>query len=70
MYCSTGEMHDPDKRAEELQAIRAMGYRCAKLRVKSVELKDDIRQIEVVRKHGDDFMLGVDANPWAGLSRS
>ena len=63
VYCSTGEMHDPDKRAEELQAIKAMGYRCAKLRVKSVELKDDIRQIEIVRKKmGGDFMLGVDAN--------
>jgi L-alanine-DL-glutamate epimerase-like enolase superfamily enzyme len=63
VYCSTGEMHDPDRRVEELQAIRAMGYRCAKLRVKSIELKDDIRQIEVVRKKmGDDFVLGVDAN--------
>ena len=32
VYCSTGEMHDPDKRAEELQAIRAMGYRCAPMK--------------------------------------
>ncbi len=62
-YCSTGEMRDPDRRAEELIAIREQGYRCAKLRVKSIELKDDIRQIEVVRKKlGDDFVLGVDAN--------
>jgi len=63
VYCSTGEMHDPDRRAEELMAVREMGFRSAKLRVKSIELKDDIRQIEVVRKKiGRDFMLGVDAN--------
>lgn len=63
VYCSTGEMHDPDKRAEELVAVKEMGYRCAKLRVKSVKAEEDIRQIEIVRKKmGDDFMLGVDAN--------
>ena len=63
VYCSTGEMHDPEQRADEILAIREKGYRCAKLRVKSVELKDDIRQIEVVRKRvGRDFVLGVDAN--------
>ncbi|MGV7929073.1 MAG: mandelate racemase/muconate lactonizing enzyme family protein [Spirochaetota bacterium] len=63
VYCSTGEMHDPEQRAEEVLAIKERGYRCAKLRVKSIELKDDIRQIEVVRKRvGKDFVLGVDAN--------
>lgn len=63
VYCSTGEMHDPERRADEILTIRERGYRCAKLRVKSVELKDDIRQIEVVRKRvGKDFVLGVDAN--------
>lgn len=63
VYCSTGEMHDPDKRADELMAAKEKGYRCAKLRVKSIEPADDIRQIEIVRKKmGDDFMLGVDAN--------
>lgn len=63
VYCSTGEMHDPEQRAEEVLAIKERGYRCAKLRVKSIELKDDIRQIETVRKRvGKDFVLGVDAN--------
>jgi len=63
VYCSTGEMHDPYKRAEELIAVKEKGYRCAKLRVKSIKPEDDIRQIEIVRKKiGDDFMLGVDAN--------
>ncbi|MCJ7556658.1 MAG: mandelate racemase/muconate lactonizing enzyme family protein [Gammaproteobacteria bacterium] len=63
VYCSTGEMHDPEQRIDELLAIQERGYKTAKLRVKNIELKDDIRHIEVVRKGmGDDFGLGVDAN--------
>jgi len=63
VYCSTGEMRDPAQRVEGLQEMKKKGYRCAKLRVKSVKLEDDIRQITEVRKGmGDDFVLGVDAN--------
>jgi len=63
VYCSTGEMHDPEQRVDELLAIKERGFKTAKLRVKNIELKDDIRHIEVVRKGiGDDFGLGVDAN--------
>jgi L-alanine-DL-glutamate epimerase-like enolase superfamily enzyme len=62
-YLSTGEMHDPEKRIEELLSMKERGFKTAKLRVKNVELADDIRHIEVVRKGvGDDFVLGVDAN--------
>jgi D-galactarolactone cycloisomerase len=62
-YCSTGEMHQPEKRVDELLAMKERGFKTAKLRVKNNELKDDIRQIEVVRKGvGDDMVLGVDAN--------
>lgn len=63
VYCSTGEMHEPERRIEELLAMKERGYTTAKLRVKNIELKDDIRHIEAVRKGvGDDFGLGVDAN--------
>ena len=63
VYCSTGEMHEPERRIEELLAMKERGFTTAKLRVKNVELKDDIRHIETVRKGvGDDFGLGVDAN--------
>jgi len=63
VYCSTGEMHEPEQRVDELLAIKERGFKQAKLRVKSIELKDDIRHVEVVRKGmGDDFGLGVDAN--------
>lgn len=63
VYCSTGEMHDPARRVEELLAIRERGFKTAKLRVKNAELKDDIRHIEHVAKGlGGKMALGVDAN--------
>ena len=63
VYCSTGEMHEPEKRVEELLAMRNRGFKTAKLRVKNRELKDDIRHIETIRKGiGDRMVLGVDAN--------
>lgn len=63
VYCSTGEMHDPERRVEELLAMQARGFKTAKLRVKNHTLKDDIRHIATVRKGmGDRFTLGVDAN--------
>lgn len=63
VYCSTGEMHPPEQRVEELIAMKERGFNTAKLRVKNRELKDDIKLIESVRKGiGDDMILGVDAN--------
>ncbi len=63
VYLSTGEMHDPEKRVDELLAMQERGYKVVKLRVKSIDLKEDIRHIEVIRKGiGDDLILGVDAN--------
>lgn len=62
-YCSTGEIHDPEKRAEEVFKIRDMGFKSVKLRVHDDELEKDIKQIEVVRKAvGDSIEIGVDAN--------
>ena len=63
VYLSTGEVHPPEQRVDELLAMMERGYRTAKLRVKSPSLAEDIRQIEIVRKGvGDDLALGVDAN--------
>lgn len=63
VYCSTGEMHDPARRVDELLAMRERGFKVAKLRVKNCELKDDIQHIETVAKGvGDKLVLGVDAN--------
>ena len=63
VYCSTGEMHSPEQRAEELKKIQEMGFKTAKLRVKNATLKEDIRQLRETRKRiGNDLVLGVDAN--------
>ncbi len=63
VYCSTGEMHEPKRRVEELLAMHERGFCTAKLRVKNKTLKDDIRHIEIIKKGvGDRLALGVDAN--------
>lgn len=63
VYLSTGEMREPKKRVDSLLAMMKKGFKTAKLRVKNIELKDDIRHIETVRKGvGDELILGVDAN--------
>jgi L-alanine-DL-glutamate epimerase-like enolase superfamily enzyme len=63
VYCSTGEMHAPERLVEELLAMRERGFRTAKLRVKNRELKDDIYHIGVIaRGVRDSLALGVDAN--------
>ena len=63
LYCSTGEMHEPEQRVEELLAMQLRGFKAAKLRVKNITLQDDIRHVATVRKGvGDGLTLGVDAN--------
>ena len=63
VYLSTGEMHPPEKRVNELLAMKARGFETAKVRVKNAELSEDIRHIETIRKGtGDALELGVDAN--------
>jgi len=63
VYLSTGEMHTPEKRVDELLAMQERGFKTAKLRVKNAELTEDIRHIETIRKGvGDKLALGVDAN--------
>ena len=62
-YCSTGEIHDPKQRAEEVLAMREMGFKVLKLRVHDHDIKDDIAQLKTVREAvGDSMVLGVDAN--------
>lgn len=63
VYCSTGEMHDPHRRVDELLAVAERGYKTAKLRVKNAALEDDIRHVQVVGEGvGDRLDMGVDAN--------
>jgi L-alanine-DL-glutamate epimerase-like enolase superfamily enzyme len=63
VYASTGEVHEPAQRAEEVLRLREMGFNTVKLRVHSFEPAQDIAQIETVRRAvGDSVELGVDAN--------
>ncbi len=63
VYASTGEVHDPAQRAEEVLRLGEMGFKTVKLRVHSFDPSEDIAQIETVRKVvGDAMEIGVDAN--------
>lgn len=63
VYCSTGELHEPSRRIEEVRQVRKMGFKAVKLRVHSFDLKEDVIILESVRKAvGDDMEIMVDAN--------
>jgi L-alanine-DL-glutamate epimerase-like enolase superfamily enzyme len=63
VYASTGEIHSPSQRADEVQALRDRGFETIKLRVHSFDPAEDIAQIESVRKAvGGEVRIGVDAN--------
>jgi L-alanine-DL-glutamate epimerase-like enolase superfamily enzyme len=63
VYASTGEVHPPARRAEEVLKLRDMGFKAVKLRVHSFDPAEDVAQVEAVRRAvGDSLVLGVDAN--------
>ncbi|MBN1146571.1 MAG: mandelate racemase/muconate lactonizing enzyme family protein [Anaerolineales bacterium] len=63
VYVSTGEVHPPEQRAEEALKLREMGFGAVKLRVHSFDPREDVAQIEAVRRAvGDTMRIGVDAN--------
>jgi L-alanine-DL-glutamate epimerase-like enolase superfamily enzyme len=62
-YASCIELRSGSERAEDAWARQAEGWRAIKLRLHDWTLRDDIAQVEGVRKAvGDDFVLLVDAN--------
>jgi L-alanine-DL-glutamate epimerase-like enolase superfamily enzyme len=63
VYASTGEIHAPESRAEEVLHLREMGFDTVKLRVHDFDPAQDVAQVEVVRRVvGDTMAIGVDAN--------
>jgi len=63
VYASTGEIHPPAQRAEEVLKLREMGFRTVKLRVHSFDPAEDVAQVQAVRRAvGDTMEIGVDAN--------
>jgi L-alanine-DL-glutamate epimerase-like enolase superfamily enzyme len=62
-YCATGELRSPERRAEDVQALAAEGFRGVKLRFHSTDVRDDIAVVEAVRAAvGGGVDLMVDAN--------
>ena len=63
VYASTGEVHPPEQRAEEVLQLREMGFQTVKLRVHSFDPAEDVAQVELVRRAvGDSMEIGVAAN--------
>jgi L-alanine-DL-glutamate epimerase-like enolase superfamily enzyme len=63
VYASTGEIHPPEQRSEEVLELRDRGFKAVKLRVHSFDPAEDIAQVETVRRAvGDSMEIGVDAN--------
>lgn len=62
-YSSCVEVRDPARRAADVLQRQAEGWRAAKLRIHAETLREDMAQVEAVRKAvGEGFTLMVDAN--------
>jgi len=62
-YASTGELRDPARRADDALAIKEMGFKAIKLRIKNMEMKHDVAVVSAVRDAvGPDMEIMVDAN--------
>lgn len=62
LYASTGELRSGPERVVEIEARVSEGFSAAKLRVHAATLKEDIAQIEAVRRAFPDLPMGIDAN--------
>jgi D-galactarolactone cycloisomerase len=62
-YASFIDVRSGERRAEDVRRIQADGWRAAKLRIHDWTMKEDLAQVEAVRRAaGDDFTIMVDAN--------
>jgi L-alanine-DL-glutamate epimerase-like enolase superfamily enzyme len=62
-YCSTGELRDPDRRAEDLLRLQEMGFGAVKLRFHDFDWRREIAVVEKARETvGDSMDIMVDAN--------
>ena len=62
-YCSTGELHDPAQRVEEVLRFREQGFRAVKIRMRHEDIQRDLEVVSSVRDAvGDTMEIMVDAN--------
>ncbi|MBT8056433.1 MAG: mandelate racemase/muconate lactonizing enzyme family protein [Xanthomonadales bacterium] len=63
VYASTGEIHPPEQRAEEVLALGEQGFDTVKLRVHDFDAEEDIRLVRTVAEAVNGrLQIGVDAN--------
>lgn len=63
LYASTGEIKDPEARAEEARDRLEEGFKTIKIRVHDFDVETDIAHVKaVVDEVGDEMAIGVDAN--------
>jgi D-galactarolactone cycloisomerase len=62
-YASLIDVRSGEQRAEDILQVQADGWRATKLRIHDWTMKEDLAQVEAVRRAvGDDFTILVDAN--------
>lgn len=62
-YCSTGEIHPPEQRVEDVLKFRERGFKAVKLRFHSPDWRTDLKTLDAVRKAvGDTMTIMVDGN--------
>ena len=62
-YASLVEVRTPERRAEDALRLLDLGYRAIKLRLHAPTLREDVAQVEAVRRAvGDRMEIMVDAN--------
>jgi D-galactarolactone cycloisomerase len=62
-YCSTGELHAPAQRVEEVLGFREQGFRAVKIRMRHEDVRRDLDVVAAVREVvGDSMEIMVDAN--------
>src|SRR5919108_6535442 len=62
-YCSTGELHAPPQRVEEVLRFREQGFRAVKIRMRHEDVRRDLEVVSAVREAvGTSMEIMVDAN--------
>jgi hypothetical protein len=62
-YASMIQLSTPEERAETAAKLKTQGWQGVKIRLHHLDMKEDIRTIELVRDAvGDDFTIMTDAN--------
>ncbi len=62
-YCSTGELHAPAQRVEEVLRFREQGFRAVKIRMRHEDIQRDLEVVSSVREAvGNTMEIMVDAN--------